>query len=67
MAANGEVERYRQQIVDRRTELVQSLASARGVLRENTGGRLLGSWTVPLVAAGLGLVTAVSLRRFLRR
>jgi hypothetical protein len=68
MATGGhESERHRRQIADRRAELAQSLASARGALRENTGGRLLGSWTGPLLAAGLGLVAAVSIRRFLRR
>ena len=62
-----EVERSEREIAHRRSQLVESLEAARVTLREASSGRLLGAWTVPLLAAGLGLVAAMGIRRYLRR
>jgi hypothetical protein len=62
-----EAEHHRRQIANHRAELVDALAAARGAVREGTGGRLVGRFTIPLLAAGLGLVAALGIRRFLRR
>ena len=60
-----EIERREREIAHRRSRLVDSLATARVTLREASRGRLLGAWTVPLLAAGLGLVAAMGIRRYL--
>ncbi|HUP21661.1 MAG TPA: hypothetical protein VNB06_01825 [Thermoanaerobaculia bacterium] len=53
-------------VAARRTGLVSALAEARGALREVTGGRARSGWTGPILAAGIGLVAAMAVRRFLR-
>jgi hypothetical protein len=55
------------QIAVRRAGLATAFAEARGALRNDTGWRSLAGWTGPLLAAGLGLVAAAAVRRFLRR
>jgi hypothetical protein len=50
-----------------RSDLVSALDEAKGALREITGRRSLAGWTAPLVAAGLGLVAAIAIRRFVGR
>jgi hypothetical protein len=55
------------EIAARRAGLTASLAEARGALRHDTGWRSVAGWTGPLLAAGLGLVSALAIRRFLRR
>jgi hypothetical protein len=51
-----------------RAGLVGALEQARGALGEGAGlRRRVTGWTVPLVAAGVGLIAAVAIRRYFRR
>ena len=55
------------EIAHSRSELAASLAEARGVVREIAGLRNVAGFTKPLLAAGLGLVAAMAIRRFFAR
>ena len=46
-----------------RERLAAAVRGARSALREDSGGLFGNAWTVPLIAAGLGLVAALGLRR----